>query len=412
MKTYSELEAWLDHREVLGIQLGLDRVSMAAAALGNPQDQVKVVLVAGTNGKGSTTTAIAGLLHLKGFRVGAYLSPHLVTYTERFQLNGATILSSELLRLISPMIETGLVDRFSLTVFEVLTLAAYTYFAENHVDFAIVEVGLGGRFDATNIVTPVCSVITPIGYDHMDLLGDTLYQIASEKAGIIKKKKKVFCAKQLPDALKAIREKADSEYADLDIVEKDNSLPLPVDYQKQNVALALAVVNDLLVSVQQALSRNEVDLFLRSFSFGGRFEWVRDYPPLVLDGAHNEMGIEALLAALPSTFPGAEFCLAIGILARKSAARMLEKVFFWSKHQPVNLRKIAFFTIPGQKSCTAQELLSIWHGLSDQHSQALMLNTDEDFIHFLSNTEGNQATVCLGSLYLVGYIKKYLLPSL
>src|SRR5262245_4419811 len=208
--------------ETLGIKLGLERSRIILAAMGEPQRRFPSVLVAGTNGKGSTAALTAAMANVAGYRTGLYTSPHLEKVEERLRIDGRTIASDRFAALLSDLIalaesETGSPP----TYFEAVTLAAFRWFAEERVDLAVVEVGLGGRLDATNLCDPILSLITPIGFDHREYLGDTLAAIAREKAGILRPSKPAHAWVEEPEAAEALRTVAAKIGADLRFASED-----------------------------------------------------------------------------------------------------------------------------------------------------------------------------------------------
>jgi dihydrofolate synthase / folylpolyglutamate synthase len=320
--TYSEAIQFLRSLQVFGARLGLEVPRQLAAAAGNPQDQLNFIHVAGTNGKGSTCAMLEAIYRASGLRVGLYTSPHLVSFRERMQVNRELISEADVARLateaqewIKPLGEPA-------TFFEVVTVMALRYFAEERCDLVIWETGLGGRLDATNIVTPLVSVITNVQFDHEQWLGDTLEKIAREKAGIIKARVPVVTAADDPGVLAVIREVADRQLAPLHVVSLldlsrvPNSLGLQGEHQRLNAALALRVV-DVLCS---ALSVTDQDArrALEQIEWPARFQIVnRGGQTLVLDGAHNPAGARTLAETLQKRFSEQRLALMIGVLEDK-----------------------------------------------------------------------------------------------
>ena len=219
---YNEAINYIENTGKFAMNLGLERIERLCELAGNPEKDLKVIHVAGTNGKGSTTTFISSVLISQGYRVGLYTSPYIERFTERIKINNDEISEKEVARLITEICSD--IERVELeglerpTEFEVITACAFKYFKEQQVDFVLLEVGLGGRFDATNIVNPLLTVITTISYDHMNILGDTLGKIAFEKAGIIKSDRPVVLYPQEKEAMDVLLFQAANKNASIKLV--------------------------------------------------------------------------------------------------------------------------------------------------------------------------------------------------
>lgn len=372
MTTYQEALDWLysfvDHSATRKVKyspetFSLERMRALLALLGNPQQRYPCLHLAGTKGKGSVSALCANVLRVAGYRTGFYTSPHLHDFRERIQLDGEHIAADELvdgvtrLRELAPQVD-------GITTFELTTALAYDYFARRNVDIAVIEVGLGGRLDATNVITPLISVITSLSYDHTDLLGHTLTQIAGEKAGIIKPGVPVISSPQQPEAL-AVLEKVAAERGapfilvgrhwhfrllahDLDgqtfeiwsererlqlAAHRARGLPgqwrppalfLPLlgAHQVENAATAYAALRTLRAFLP--LSLDAVREGFATVRWPGRFEILRRAPYLVADGAHNADSARRLVAALDDYFPGRRVHLIFGASADKDIDGMLE----------------------------------------------------------------------------------------
>lgn len=292
---------------------GLKQFKQCIEDLGNPQRKLRCVHVAGTNGKGSTSSYIASIAQCSGYKVGLYTSPFLMHHNDRFRINGVDMGDSDLLRYIN--MTTHLWDKYGLTMFEIDTLIAIWYFLDNNVDLAIFEVGLGGRLDATNVIMPLVSVITTIGYDHMDLLGDTLDLIAFEKAGIIKDNipvityqqgflidhvfERVAAERNAPLIITSLATQASVDLHG-QIIQKDGNtymLAMNAMYQCINASLAIACAN-YLKTMYPKITDVQIGLGLKQTIWFGRFQKVSEKPLIIIDGAHNLNGIEALVQSL------------------------------------------------------------------------------------------------------------------
>ena len=312
------LESFMHRR---GIDYSLENFQSFLSEIGNPHTSLpNVIHVAGTNGKGSTVALLSAGLQKMGFSVGTYTSPHLYSYTERLRINDTPITEEAFADLFEPLLEKT--DRVA-TEFELLTAGAFTWFVEQSPDFVIIETGLGGRLDATNVVNPLCSVITKIGIDHAAILGNTIADISAEKAGIIKPNTPVVTfSTQDDDALSVIRTTAQKTTSKLYEVPPVTSLPdtFPLQgvFQYENVALAAATLKCLLPSIPISL-----DTFQHT-QHPGRFQITeRNGHTVVLDGAHNPAAMSALLESLMAYFPEKEFVFVMGSLQTKDVSKML-----------------------------------------------------------------------------------------
>ncbi len=324
-----------------GIVWDLRRVERLLERLGNPQYAAKTIHVAGTKGKGSTAAMIEAILSEAGYRTGLYTSPHLLSFTERIKTNGKPIAEADwakLTEIIEPEVEAVNEEGAfgELTTFEILTAMAFLHFREIKADYQIIEVGLGGRIDATNVVKPEICVITSISYDHTDVLGDTLDKIAGEKAGIIKPGAVVISAPQAPEAREVIERVCSEKGVRLvkggvDFSWKRESftrtgqsfrikglsgeytvrLPLLGDFQMENAALAVAV-GEVLAEKGANISARDIIGGLEGVSLPGRLQVLRQQPWLVVDEAHNAYSMQQLGAALKEFFEYDRLTLVLG----------------------------------------------------------------------------------------------------
>jgi dihydrofolate synthase/folylpolyglutamate synthase len=330
---YPEAIAWLERLTHFGLRPGLETTRALAARAGDPQNRLRFLHVAGTNGKGSTCAFLASIYRAAGLRVGLYTSPHLVSFRERIQVDGRLIPEAEVARLTAELRAhcdgapaSG--PALQPTFFEFVTVLALRYFAEQQCDLVVWETGLGGRLDATNIVTPLASVITNISLDHTQWLGDTLEKIAAEKAGIIKPRVPVLKADDPPEVLAVFERVARENDAPLRIVTATDTqhppldrieLPLLGEHQRLNAALALATVKLLQPSLP--VSAHAIERGLREVQWPGRLQLIRTAAgqDILLDGAHNPAGAEQLRGALAKHFPGRPPALLLGVLADKDS---------------------------------------------------------------------------------------------
>lgn len=338
-----------------GSKLGLENITDLLNRLGNPQNRYKYIHVAGTNGKGSVTSMISHILHEAGYKVGMFTSPYLENFTERIQVNLKEMPNEDLgkvTKIVKEKVEEMVAEgRNHPTVFEIITAIGLLYFAQQEIDIAVVEVGLGGRFDATNVVDkPLLSVITAIDFDHTDVLGNTLGEIAFEKAGIIKHGRPVVVYPQLHEASTVLRKVSkerdaflyevstdqilvkesslegnffDFRYKDREY--KDLKLNLIGEHQLLNAATALSaieVIRDLGIGVPEAA----IYKGLAKTKWPGRLEKVYERPLIIIDGAHNAAGASVLANTISKYFNRDEVTLVLGILKDKEVDAVVSKL--------------------------------------------------------------------------------------
>lgn len=319
--TYSQTIEKLTSKGRFYIDLGLDRIKSALAKLGNPQDELKFIHVAGTNGKGSVCAMLDSILREAGYKTGLYTSPHIFEYTERIKVSGVEISKDDFVRLFEKVEETGI----HLTEFEILTVIMFLYFKEQEVEFVILETGMGGRLDATNVISKnLCAIITQIDLDHTDRLGNTKDEIAYEKAGIIKP----ACPVVTSMGYEAIRDRADelnsmliftSPFVLEDFV---NSLSLKGLHQVENLALVLSAVNYLFKNIDE----NTIKRGLMKVKNPCRFEYFED-KNLIVDASHNPNGIQALRDNLDYYYPREQRRFIFGCLRTKDYEKMMKILF-------------------------------------------------------------------------------------
>jgi dihydrofolate synthase/folylpolyglutamate synthase len=324
--------------EIKTSKMGLERISGVLSALGNPERSYRTVHVAGTNGKGSACAMIESALRAAGYRTGLYTSPHLVEPTERIRVNGRQIEPAEFAEVFGAvqrhskkLIDSGAIDAHP-TYFETVTAMAFEHFRREQVEWAVLEVGLGGRLDATNVVRPEASVIMPVDFDHEAWLGSSLTAIAGEKAGIIKRGVPVVVSAQRSEVLEVIRTKAAGLRAaviEAHRIEPEDLLlhpfgcafragttrvecPLAGEHQVTNAVTALAALRQLGID-EAAIERG-----VATASWPGRLERVAAKPDVILDGAHNPAGVRALAAYIRRFFSDRRVWLIYGTMRDKS----------------------------------------------------------------------------------------------
>lgn len=325
------------------INLGLDRISAILNSLGNPQDSLKCIHVAGTNGKGSVCSIISTILTKAGLKTGLYTSPHIFEYTERIKINNSDISKDDFTKYLFEICNLADENNIHLTEFEILTAIMFKYFADNSVDVAVLETGLGGRFDATNVIKKnLCSIITHIDLDHTERLGNTKSKIAFEKAGIIKPNCPIFTC----EGYEEIKDKADecnSLFVLVTPFEDTTNLSLKGSCQQENLSLALSAVRYLFPQI----SENIIQEALREVKNPCRFQLCRD--DLIVDASHNPNGAMALRESLDTYYPNKKRCFVFGCLKNKDYKKMMEILF--SKGD-----EIYFYHFNNPNSCTVEEL--------------------------------------------------------
>ncbi len=312
---FQELLDWLYALQRLGIKTGLTHTVELAQECGNPQNNFPIIHIAGTNGKGSTAAMITSILRESGYQAGLYTSPHLIHFNERIRVDGIPIDDDNIVRFVSEY--RPAIERIQATFFETTSIMALWYFRRKKVDVAVIETGLGGRLDSTNIVNPAVTVITPVDMDHTDLLGNSLEEIALEKAGIIKGETPLVLAPQKAAARSIILERAGNLKAPVIQVAAD-SMKLPMDFQTVGLAGEHQLVNawcalEAAACFDPSLSAENSRKGLLNVVWPGRFQCLSESPPVYYDVAHNSHGIRAVLDNISRQFNNRP----IGIIALK-----------------------------------------------------------------------------------------------
>lgn len=342
--TYENAIKILTSQGKFKINLGLERISAILALLGNPQDELKCIHVAGTNGKGSVCAILATILKEAGYKTGLYTSPHIFDYTERIKINDEEIHPDSFASLTSKIIRLAEKNNIDLTEFEILTAVMFKYFADENVDYVILETGLGGRFDATNVIkSNLCSIITHIDLDHTERLGKTRSQIAFEKAGIIKPNCPIITC----EGYEEIKDTADENQSLFLIVtpfSDTTHLSLKGNYQGENLALALNCIQLLFENISQ----ETINSALQKVKHPCRFEYVEKYN-LIIDGAHNPNGAMALRESLDMNYWSTPKRFVFGCLKNKDYEQMMQILF-----EPDD--EIYFYHFNNPNSCTVEEL--------------------------------------------------------
>jgi dihydrofolate synthase / folylpolyglutamate synthase len=407
--------AYISSLNIDVMRFGLTAISELLLSLGNPQNSYSTILIAGTNGKGSTAAMIASILQAGGYKTGLYTSPHLVDVRERIAVNKKEISPNDFARIIATVKKeiSG-----PATYFEVLTAAAFLYFQRRVVDIAVLEVGLGGRLDATNVCLPLVSVITNIGFDHTVYLGNTLTAIAREKAGIIKKHGVCVTAakqKKVLDVMENVcrRNKADFYRVGKDVKNKQlkdgsfnysglygtlNNLTVGLAgrHQLDNAALALAAV-EIAGTKGFPVDAAAIKKGLRNTRWEARLEILHHQPLFVIDGAHNPAGISVLCRALKNDFTYRRLFLIFSTLADKDYRKMLQKIV--QLPQQIILTQL--------KSPRAVPVAELYNCVKKLGYEAIVAENVTEAVELAFDLAGVGDMICAaGSLYLAGELKQ------
>ncbi len=402
----------------VGIKFGLNRTENLLERLGNPHRRYRAIHIAGTNGKGSTAALLSSILTRHGLRVGLYTSPHLVRFTERFRINDEESSPERIFDVFQDVVRVVHGEEWP-TFFEAVTAMAFHYFAQEGVDWAVIETGMGGRLDATNVIHPEVSIITNVAMDHQEFLGSTLSAIAREKAGIVKERTPVVTAVKQPAAQSTLKTTCLKKAAPLYRygihfrVQKNGpqefhyqglarqwcklTLGLLGEHQYTNAALALAALEVLETKELLALEPDKIAEGLLRVRWPGRLEILERQPLVILDGAHNPHGAECLRTALKTYFPSRRVHLVMGIMADKDIRGIFRRL--------LPLAETAIFTQPRYGRAAQADVLRrlalpfakkiyVIPRPADAIAQAKALASPED-------------VVCItGSLYFAGEVKE------
>jgi dihydrofolate synthase / folylpolyglutamate synthase len=435
--TYSEAVDWINGLIPFGIRPGLDRIYALMERFGNPHRRLKFIHVAGTNGKGSSCAFLTSALLESGYSVGTYTSPYITKFTNRFQYNGEDIPEQVLLELsnrLHPIVEElAATEMGSPTMFEVSTALGILYYAEVcYPDVVVWETGLGGRMDVTNIVTPIVSLITNVGYDHTDILGDTLEQIAGQKAGIIKPGVPVVSCAEQPEVIAVIREEARIQHSTLYLMgeqfsyervavesgkqslhfkgpfrDLDVQIGLLGAHQCTNASGVLMVLEVLRQYMAFLLDDEDVNRGLSQTAWAGRLELVSSEPRIVLDGAHNPEGAETLARSLPETFEYKRLILMMGMLSNKHHQGYLKHI--------LPIVDTLILTEPDfRRKMDADALLGLVEELKETAAKpGLEIIVEPDWTAALEKlklqTQAGDLGVVSGTLYLISDVRAALL---
>lgn len=423
---YAEARSYIDNTAKFGMNFGLERVEKILELLGNPQNKVKCIHIGGTNGKGSTTAMITSVLKEQGYKVGMYTSPFLEEFEERIQVNGVNIPKEDLAKVT--LIVKGAIDKVvelgfeNPTQFEIITSIMFYYFAMEQVDYAVVEVGLGGNLDATNVINPMMVVMASISLDHMNILGDTITEIAGEKAGIIKSNVPVVCYPQVKEALDVIKKKCEEKKNKLYVVSEDciNSveidkglliqrlivtvfnetleikLPLLGAHQVNNCAVALHALY-VLQSVGVEISKESIRNGIAKVRWIGRMEVLNKNPLVVIDGAHNIDGITKLSNSISKYFNYEKLVLIIGMLGDKQVDEMVNEI----------TKEATWVVVTEPHSDRAESSETLYNKVVSKGISCVAIEEyKEAYSKALDMVGSNDLLLICGSLYMIGDMRK------
>lgn len=382
MNNYEKATKLLTSQGKFYINLGLERISAILKLMDNPQDKLKCIHVAGTNGKGSVCAFISTILTQAGYKTGLFTSPHLFRYTERIKIDENEIPKDIFAEKIFKINKLAQENNIHLTEFEILTAVMFEYFAQNNVDCAVVEVGLGGKYDSTNVIkNPLCSVITTIDLDHTERLGDTIEKIAEEKCGIIKPNCPVVTSLN-NKGFEVIKSHTEKEQLYLAKNYEYENVSLKGNYQKENLNLALTAIDIILPDLDKNIIKNA----LKHVIHHGRFEYFEN-KKILIDGGHNPNGIKVLRENLDIYFKNEKKRFIFGCLRNKNYTEMINLLFNEGD-------EIYFNHFNHQNSATYEELSSVCKYPS------------KEFTGNLPEFDG--VTIVCGSLYMISEVMKNL----
>lgn len=423
---YKQAMDYIENTAKFGTNKGLERTKKILELLENPHKDLKCIHIAGTNGKGSTTAMLTEILMESGYKVGMYTSPFIEEFEERIQINNVNIPKGRLCEIVEKI--KAAVDKIcelgyeAPTEFEIITCIMFIYFKEEKVDYAVIEVGLGGRIDTTNVIQPLISIITSISYDHMKILGNTLDEIAYEKAGIIKEKTPVILYPQEEEAKLCIEKIAREKQSPIIYVRKENSMikeklynvpyqEIIINTNKDNyeIHLSLLGVHQLLncsVVINAVEELQNIGVYiekeyiiegLKKVKWPGRLEMLKSKPMVVIDGAHNIDGITSLKNSINTYFKYNKLVLIMGILSDKQVENMVKII-------TPEASNIITVTPPSYRAENSSELVEIIKKYNP-NCEAIE-NYKEAYEKALSYADEDDLVLICGSLYMIGEMRK------
>lgn len=419
MMDYLESLYWIHERTKFGIKPGVRRMEWMLERMGNPERNIKGIHVVGTNGKGSTVSYLKNALMANGYEVGTFTSPYIETFNERISLNGSPITDDEIVTLVEKVkpVSEALAEETDLgpaTEFEVMTMMMFVYFGEVHpVDFAVIEAGLGAKHDSTNVFQPIMTILTSIGLDHTNIMGDTYLDIAREKAGVIKPGVTLVYAIKNDAAKQYVNEavaeagakgiKLDRDiqcvsageeftfrYKDYEL--EDIRLKMLGHHQQENASLAIAALIDMYEQGMLHLDFNKMVSAIEETTWTGRIETVQEEPTIILDGAHNRESIDVLVETMKTYYSDRRIDVLFSAIDGKPIGSML-----YSLEEIADRFYVTEFDFP--KALPVDTLYE-----SVEHDQKMKI---KDYGEFIKNYNGDLLLVT-GSLYFISAVKAYL----
>lgn len=409
---YKEVKDILTSKEKFHIELGLGRITKVLNAFENPHKKIKCIHIAGTNGKGSVCIMLSNILTNAGYKTGLYTSPHILKYDERIKINNIDISDEELNNLTKIVLDKADEEDVYLTEFEILTVCAFLYFAKNNADIAILETGLGGRLDATNVVQPVLSIITSIDMDHTERLGDSIEKIAYEKAGIIKSNAPVVISKDNRGE-KVIEQKTketnspllltqdsddnffDGEFNNIKVNGKIYKTSLLGKYQAKNLPLVLKAIEYLNEKTDFKISEKSIAESLKKVSWPARMQFFREYNTII-DGAHNLDAAKLLRKTIDEYFPDKKIAWFYASLKNKDYPQIVKELFKPGDEIFIN----DTFSKNAASSDDIQKLLP---------DKCINIKNSPEEITNLIKTNKDKLLIVAGSLYFAGFVQEHLL---
>ena len=416
LKTYRDITKYLFDRRARGMKLGLEHIQALLMAIGHPEHNFLSIHIAGTNGKGSTAAILESILREAGYKTGLYTSPHLIDMRERIQIRGQYISKSDVISIVNklqPHFETT-----SASFFECLTAMAFEHFSKNQIDIAVLETGLGGRLDATNTVTPILTIITPIGLDHTRILGTNILSVAYEKAGILKKNISCILGRQNPGVRQFYTDFGEEHQIPMQICQEDMKVTgieatekgsqfnlLTPQKQYKNLYLSLLgrhQIDNALSAIRACellnekgwdISENSIRKGLKKVTWPARLQLIQTKPKILLDSAHNPLGIKKLVHSLKTIFQYNRLILVFGILQDKDYPIIIKTI--------APLADQIILTRPlSDRSLDPNELLK-FKFLLEKHSLVIP-DIEHAWNKAFQIAKTTDCICCVGSIYFIG----------
>lgn len=432
MHTYEEAINWIHSRLKFGIKPGLERMKWMLDELGNPEQNMKCVHLAGTNGKGSTLTYMRSVLQTANYKVGTFTSPYIETFNERISVNGKSIADEEitmLVNVVKPVVEKlDETDLGAATEFEIITVMAFYYFGTiNNCDIVLLETGLGGRFDSTNVISPIVTIITNIGHDHMHILGNTLAEIAYEKAGIIKDNIPVITGAHQQETIEVIRNVAKEKGASVyefgkeftviphksdetgeafifssDVHSYDDvHISMKGNHQVRNAGVALMALLYLQKAHAFRIEDEHIKAGLRDAYWIGRFEQLQKEPAIIIDGAHNPEGVASLVETVQAHYKQNKVTVLFTALGDKQLDEMVGQL-------ETIADEMIFTTFTFERAIRAEDLAAY----SQMESKQVFEDWQEAIHSTVERLQKDDVFIITGSLYFISEVRKYILQKM